>query len=160
MSSSSRSLVWRLARSQFIGDAETSDISEVVSSRLNLSALSLSPTCSQAARRRFHWTLIQINAVPVHHETENGSRCRLRQRRFRPADGKAFPRQVPWVIASCSRLNGDGDTFSVGDRIRFSIGGHALRQGSPREMTETRKLAAILAADVRLRGKPRPRTNR
>src|SRR6516225_10721894 len=79
--------------------------------------------------------------------------------RFRPADGNAFPRQVPGVIASCSRLNGDGDTVSVGDRIRFSVGGHALRQGCPREMTETRKLAAILAADERLRGKPRPRTN-
>ena len=63
---------------------------------------------------------------------------------------------MPRVIASCARLNGDGDT--IGDRIRFSIGGHALRQGCPREMTETRKLAAILAADVRLRGKPRPRT--
>src|SRR6516225_6498376 len=72
MSSSSRSLVWRLAWSQLIGDAETSDISQVVSSPLNLAAVSLSPTCPQAARRRFHWTLIQINAVPVHHATENG----------------------------------------------------------------------------------------
>ena len=66
-------------------------ISEVVNSPLNLSAVPLSPTYSQAARRRFHWTLIQINAVPVHHATENGARCCSRQRSVPTGRWRGFP---------------------------------------------------------------------